>query len=781
MCTSVLAYLLRRHFWLGAIVLFMSVFGLPHDADAVREISAKRECAICHIMWLTDFKREDVTPLIPYDPKPVTDSGKQDVSSTERMCFSCHDGFVLDSRFAWRDRRHDHPVGIKPSAKMRIPTSQGKTVFPLNDDGKVYCGTCHTAHGVDWDQKESPVFMRVKNVDSSLCLACHLDRGTGPAEGNHPVFQSPAKFPSALFRAGSHFGRDGAVICQTCHRAHGAGAKKMLVLGNEEARLCRTCHTDKDGIRRTKHDLTIMAPQARNALGQTPDESGPCGVCHVSHNAKGPALWARERVTGSDPTAAACLGCHSPEGMAKEKTVGEHSHPINKAVSEVGITATAKGWASRFPRADKDQALQPLPLYDSHGLHVESGGRVGCGSCHDPHVWSPAPGPAKADDPRKIEGGGRDSFLRIAMDADSRLCTNCHVDKGALALSPHNLSISAPAETNANKQKVADSGVCGACHAPHNGLSEYIWARQTGSGTGTVEKLCSECHRQGGVAEKKLTGRDSHPIGIDPQHKPVRLPLFSNSGHKAADGKIDCATCHNSHQWDPQNIASRTGVKPKADGDANTSFLRLPAGGSSELCVECHESQRWVSKTEHDLSVTAPADKNAKSQNVRESGVCGQCHTPHSATDSLRLWARRPGEGPDQMERLCRSCHAEGQVAAAKRPPESRHPAKVTVWSQKVRGRFRKTAADIPVFDPRGESEHAGVITCTSCHDPHQWVPHKQAEGPGKNTEGDVRSSFLRLTNSEAFVCADCHGLDSLFRYKYFHGRTSRKPYPLFR
>ena len=69
-----------------------------------RNIAGKRECAICHIMWLSDFQRPDVTPLIPYDPNPVMNTGKQDVVSNERNCFSCHDGFVLDSRFVWQNR-----------------------------------------------------------------------------------------------------------------------------------------------------------------------------------------------------------------------------------------------------------------------------------------------------------------------------------------------------------------------------------------------------------------------------------------------------------------------------------------------------------------------------------------------------------------------------------------------------------------------------------------------------------------------------------------------------
>ena len=150
--------------------VFVAGLGVAPATRAAGDVSENRECATCHIMWLNDFKRSDVTPLIPYDPRPRVATGKQDVSSTERMCFSCHDGFMLDSRAVWRNPQHAHPVGMKPSDKVRIPTSKGKVVFPLNDDGKMYCGTCHSAHGVDWKQDESPVFMRANLSAASTAL-----------------------------------------------------------------------------------------------------------------------------------------------------------------------------------------------------------------------------------------------------------------------------------------------------------------------------------------------------------------------------------------------------------------------------------------------------------------------------------------------------------------------------------------------------------------------------------------------------------------------------------
>lgn len=759
--------------WIGALILF--AFGAV-PVQAARDVGPQRECATCHVMWLKDFNRRDVTPLVAYEPKPVTASGRQDVASTERMCFSCHDGFMLDSRAVWTNQQHEHPVGVKPSERMKIPTSGGKVVFPLNDDGKIYCGTCHTAHGVDWNQAESPVFLRVKNVDSSLCLACHLDRGTGPAEGNHPLFRPPAVRPPGLQAAGAKFGRRGEVICQTCHAVHGAAAKKMLVETNAGSRLCTECHTDQQAILNTKHDLSVMAPEARNRRGENLSESGPCGACHVPHGGNGPALWARETPPTADPAAANCLACHRADGLAEKKVLGEHSHPINVSVLDIGITAGAKTWHSRTPALEKDKPLVPLPLYNGKGLRDPAGDRLACGSCHDPHRWSPAKTATAAADPRRIEGGPQDSFLRLALDQDSSLCVNCHVDKRAVAASKHNLPAFLSSIEGQKKRDKTETGVCQSCHEVHHAKGAYLWARDPGPGKGVSETMCTACHRRDGVAAKKLTGAHSHPLGIGlAPGMQTQLPLFAAAGVDAK-GQLDCATCHDPHQWNPADAASKAGADPKMKADARTNFLRLPAAPDGALCVACHREQRLVQRTDHDLAVTAPETVNALSETVQQSGVCGQCHAAHNAEEPRRLWARVLGPGPNQATRQCTSCHARGQPAAAKVPPEMQHPPEVMVWASALRARFgAKSAADLPVFDDQGRSELRGVITCLTCHDPHRWDPRVPREGPGGNTEGDVLTSFLRTSNSAHFVCADCHGKDALFRYKYFHGKRGAR------
>ncbi len=789
-----------------SLLLLLPGLVLPSVAQAAREVSQSRECAACHIMWLPDFKRKDVEALIPYEPKPVVASGRQDVSSTERMCFSCHDGFVLDSRMVWKAGGHGHPVGVKPSEKVQLPMKDGKILFPLNEDGKIYCGTCHSAHGVSWAQKESPIFLRAPNIDSSFCLACHLNRSTGPEEGNHPVFRHMETYPERLREAGGKFGRKDEVICQSCHTPHGAQGIPLLLVDNRQAELCVSCHRDKEQLPGSRHDLTGIRGEVLNAKGQKVAEYGPCSGCHILHEAKeGAPLWGRITPTGEDPVRSLCMECHRETGIARRKLIKDHSHPTNVSIEPLPLVVGEEGWSSHHPLADL-RPLRPMPLFDAAGRKGGEGAdRVTCLTCHDPHVWRAGGSPSVArvpSQPRSTgdrspnrwgeEGDGQSSFLRIGQGRESNLCINCHIDKRGVIFSKHNLDVMG-GELRDELEHISpaiphrDQGACGACHHAHNGNGPRMAAWSRRAGEGASESLCRDCHRRGGVAEKRQVGRHSHPLLVRADEVGdgvTRLPLFDMEGHRRElEGVVDCTTCHDPHQWDPLAPASVAGGDPKVDGDATNSFLRLPAAPSPMLCAECHDDRALVVRTDHDMRVTAPDAVNRRGQGVSSSGVCGQCHAVHNAFFDVALWGRIPGEALDRQESLCRSCHQEAGVAAAKIPAEAYHPRKVIVWSNLARDPLvpGMTLPDVPVFNLQGEAGVAGVITCSSCHDPHRWNPRLEAPGGGRNEEGDVMSSFLRNASSAGMVCADCHGADGLYRYKYFHGRQSRQPHPLYR
>ena len=941
-----------QHHYLGkstliAILLLLGIVSwlFPEPASALRnKTSANRECSICHIMWLDDFKREDVTPLIPFDPLPVEKTGKQDVVSTDRMCFSCHDGFVLDSRFLWKKNRHNHPVGVIPTDDVTIPTSQGKTVFPMNEDGKLYCGSCHTAHAQDWDADNTTLFMRMDNSNSNICTACHLNRVDGLKKGNHPIHKELKELPPSLLEAGSKFSDKNEVICQSCHLAHGSEQIKMLARPNQNSDLCSSCHLKQAQVRNTKHNMSIMAPNSKNTRGRVVTDFGPCSACHIPHKARGTVLlWSRPISVDKDQGSAYCLSCHKAGGIAREKTIDANSHPVNVPIKKVGIIADKDAWVSSVNNKAAPKNIVKLPLFDERGKKMEQGGNVTCISCHDPHQWSPDHGKSvRSDDIRKIEGDGSNSFLRIANTEDSALCTNCHRSQATVAYSRHNLGITAPKEKNRDGMSVSRSGVCSGCHLPHNGESTKLWAKKVSKNSKTVSAKCNSCHAKGKVAKNKVTGKNSHPLQVNLEKigATTDLPLFTRDGKRHKNhGLVDCATCHDPHQWDPANPIAKSGRNPKIEGDGSNSFLRIANTKDSALCTNCHRSQATVAYSRHNLSITAPKEKNgdgmnvsrsgvcsachlphngestklwakkvtknsktvsakcnschakgkvaknkttgknshplqvnlkkigattnlplftkdgkrddkkglidcstchdphqwdpvnpkAKSgrnpkvdgdgsnsflriantkdialcaschkkqmavigtdhdlsvtvrnatntldQTVKQSGVCGQCHTVHNASQSQRLWVQKVGEGKHNAEKLCTGCHSKVGVARDKVPLELTHPPKILSANK---GRLRQSDGRRvmpPLFSPDGKPAEVGVISCSTCHDPHQWNANNSKRGSGKNLEGDVSNSFLRHSSTEYFICSDCHAEDSLYRYKYFHWAKSR-------
>ncbi|MBN1227170.1 MAG: hypothetical protein JXA79_09265, partial [Deltaproteobacteria bacterium] len=97
--------------------------------------NSAKECAICHFRWLDQFYHEGRdTDLVKYQ--------EERVAASEMICYSCHNGIIVDSRERFWAKR-GHPVNMKPSDKVKIPED-----MPLGPEGKVSCATCHTAHGV---------------------------------------------------------------------------------------------------------------------------------------------------------------------------------------------------------------------------------------------------------------------------------------------------------------------------------------------------------------------------------------------------------------------------------------------------------------------------------------------------------------------------------------------------------------------------------------------------------------------------------------------------------
>ena len=82
-----------------------------------------------------------------------------------------------------------------------------------------------------------------------------------------------------------------------------------------------------------------------------------------------------------------------------------------------------------------------------------------------------------------------------------------------------------------------------------------------------------------------------------------------------------------------------------------------------------------------------------------------------------------------------------------------------------------------PLFTDGGEISGNGYIVCSTCHNPHQWDPSRDVKGPGKpavDEEGDATSSFLRPHLHDKY-CTECHGEESIVKFKYFHDDLGRQ------
>ena len=75
----------KKYIYLLFLIVVFIVVGIS-SAFGI-EVSSKRECAVCHIMWLDDF-RTDMETLVEWQPGNVLMKDTQGVVSSEDICYS---------------------------------------------------------------------------------------------------------------------------------------------------------------------------------------------------------------------------------------------------------------------------------------------------------------------------------------------------------------------------------------------------------------------------------------------------------------------------------------------------------------------------------------------------------------------------------------------------------------------------------------------------------------------------------------------------------------------
>ena len=319
--------------WIGLLLFGCVAFCTvsPAVAEPGPEVADQFDCAACHTERLREFRRRGAPTLVPHEPTPELDTGRQDAASAPDMCLSCHDGFVMDSRSLWKKGHRGHPVGMIPSDRVALPVAGGEPVFPMNDDGRMYCGTCHSPHNHGSATKAPPPFMRVGLGDGNLCLSCHSDKQSVAASDHAP--RASRRRPAA-----PDYSERG--VCTRCHVAHDAQGPVMWARepGNAKLVVDALCHTCHEGdVDHYEHPHMIEAWSDGLRAGLVADKGAPmpvfdrdgsrastgiigCSTCHDAHRQR-PAGLPGERpglfLRRARSEQMLCADCHGPSSLRR--------------------------------------------------------------------------------------------------------------------------------------------------------------------------------------------------------------------------------------------------------------------------------------------------------------------------------------------------------------------------------------------------------------------------------------------------------------------------------
>ncbi len=312
----------------------------------IKATSEERVCIFCH----TPHHANPFTPLWSrptssaiYDlyesttlvAKPGQPSG------SSRLCLSCHDGTIALGAF----------FGTSDS----IPMAGGVTTMPADRSTNLKTDL----------RNDHPISFAYN--DELVLLNGQLNP------------------PGNLLRSKVRLEGGDMLQCTSCHNPHTDPYGKFLVMDNAASALCKTCHN--------------ITGWSTSTHATAPTTGAGCILCHVSHNAGGPA-----RLLKFAAEEANCYQCHSLSGGAKDIQSAAskfYSHPME---STTGI---------------HDPVENPLTAQK----HVE------CNDCHNPHQakTATATAPAVSGPLAGVKGVSSSGVvLTSAATNEYEVCFRCH-------------------------------------------------------------------------------------------------------------------------------------------------------------------------------------------------------------------------------------------------------------------------------------------------------------------------------------------------------------------
>jgi predicted CXXCH cytochrome family protein len=338
---------------------------------------------------------------------------------------------------------------------------------------------------------------------------------------------------------------------------------------------------------------------------------------------------------------------------------------------------------------------------------LDEQGNMVCATCHTAHGV-----PSGPDSKETI-------FMRTS-NRNSAMCRMCHpqmADSGKFHNHPlDTVKQKIPRrliEEHALEGDKPNQLICETCHAAHGAKYESFLIE-----SGRDSSLCLECHKDKNPLTPDGKKKPIHVVNVEPITATIPEAMIKQGAETGNKGELICLTCHKIHKNRTEQAALLTTKDQKA-----------------AFCLNCHPDKKPISETSHNLQKSGPQEKNLLGETVAQAGVCSACHLPHKA-------ARRVSGTGNFTTELCLSCHSKGNIAAKASLTGAQHPLAVRPENK----------PGLPLFNALGLRDQNGVVTCTTCHDPHRWT--EAAAGKAKENRASPQY-FVRQPSPE--ICAECH------------------------
>jgi predicted CXXCH cytochrome family protein len=488
----------------------------------LKAASETQICIFCHAphnnapsapLW---NRRTPGSTYTPYGSSTALGNPGQPTGAS-MMCLSCHDGTIA--------------LGDVLTRATPITLSGGVTTMPS--------GASRLATDLSDDHPVSFVF------SASLAAA----RGE---------LVNPATLTGRV-----RLDASGQLQCTACHDPHDDSNGKFLVMSNQAAALCQTCHV------RTYWSTSDHRNSTATWNGVAPDP------------------WPRSAWT--TVSANACLNCHRPHsGAGKPRLLSALSEEGNCFPCH-NANVAAKNVQSEFNKTSIHPVATTMGVHDPKETAVVASRHVECVDCHNPHAATAGAGtpsgPLAAV--RGIAIGGAETK---PSTYEYQVCFRCHADstgKPAPRVTRQIAQTNTRLEfntTNPSFHPVAGPGV--------NPNVPSLIAPLTSA---SVIK-CTDCHNNN-------AGPGAGGVGPNGPHGSTYVPLLERqylTADRTPESAAAYALCYKCH--------SRTSIL------ANASFPRhdVHVRGDDIPCSACHDP--------HGISATqGNAINNSKLINIDTS------------------------------------------------------------------------------------------------------------------------------------------------------------------